>query len=249
MRASGAAAALALVLVTGGVMTGAAVADDHGAPTRQDVRDARSAVRDTAGSVAEVRARLVVANQELERSAVAAAQAAEAFNGARWRAAEARKTAREARRHSRIAAADVRRQQQSYGDALVSSYEMSPTLTALAGIVSADGIDTVVERTTALQNATSAMDDTYDRYRASATLADVAEQQAEDAEDAAVAAQQQAREAKKRAQAAEDAAAAQAQSIAAEKSALIERLAELQHVSVRLAQRRQSALEEQAAAA
>jgi cell wall-associated NlpC family hydrolase len=240
---------MALTLATGGVISGAAVADDHETPTRQDVRDARAAVRDTADTVAEVRARLVVANQELERSSIAAAQAAEAFNGARWKAAEARKAARDARKRSRIAAADVRRQQEAYGDALVSSYEMSPTLTALAGIVDADGIDTVIERTTSLQNAESAMDDNYDSFRASATLADVATQQAQDAEDAAVAAEQEARDAKAAAQAAADGAAAQASSIATEKSGLIERLADLQHVSVRLAQQRQSALEEQAAAA
>ena len=240
---------MALTLATGGVVSGTAVADDHGTPTRQDVRDARGAVRDTADTVAEVRARLVVANQELQRSSIVAAQAAEAFNGARWKAAEARKEAREAGRRSRIAAADVHRQQQAYGDALVSSYEMSPTLTALAGIVDADGIDTVIERTTSLRNAESAMDDNYDSFRASATLADVATRQAQEAEDAAVAAEQRAQDAKDAAQAAEDDAAAQASSIAAEKSALIERLAELQHVSIRLAQRRQSALEEQAAEA
>src|SRR4051794_11675807 len=191
-------------------MTGAAPAGGHGAPPRQDVRDARVAVRDTTATVAEVRARLVVANQELESSAVAAARAAEAFNGARWRAAEARKAAREARQRSRIAEADVRRQREAYGDALVSSYEMSPTLTALSGIVGSDGIDAVVERTTALQNAESAMDSNYDRYRASATLADVAARQARDAEDAAVAAQDDARDAKDAARAAADEAAAQA---------------------------------------
>lgn len=98
-RTSGAAAALALVLVTGGVMTGTAVADDHGTPARQDVRAARAAVSQTADSVAAVRARLVVAHQELERSAVAAAQA--------------RQAAREARQRSRIAEADVRRQRAS----------------------------------------------------------------------------------------------------------------------------------------
>lgn len=249
MRASRVAAALALTLVTGGVMPGAAVADDHGTPTRQDVRDARAAVRDSAGTVAEVRARLVVADQELERSAVVAAQAAEAFNGARWKAAEARKAAREARQRSRIAEADVRRQREAYGDALVSSYEMSPTLTALSGIAGSDGIDTVIERTTALQNAEGAMDSNYDRYRASATLAGVATRQARTAEDAAVAAREEARDAKEAARAAADEAAARATSIAQEKSALIDRLAELQHVSVRLARKRQSALEEQAAQA
>lgn len=247
-RTSKAAAALSLAVVVSGLAAGSAIADDHDVPSRHDVRDARAAADQAAGSVAEVRARLVVANQQLEQSAVVAAQAAEAYNGARWQAAQARQAARAAQARARIAADEVRRQQEVYGDALVSSYEMAPGLTALSAIVQADGIETVVDRTTSLRNAESALDDNYDQFRASATLAEVASDQAAEAADRAVAAAEQARVAQQRAQAAADRAAAQAQAIAAEKAALIERLAELQHVSVALAQRRQSALEAEAAA-
>ncbi|WP_395693365.1 C40 family peptidase [Nocardioides sp.] len=249
MRTRGAAAALALALVTGGALAGAAAADDHDVPTRQDVRDARAAVGAAADSVAAVRAQLVVANQQLQQSAIAAAQASEAYNGARWRAAEARRAAQAARERSQVAATDVRRQQQTYGDALVSSYEMAPELSALSAIVRSDGIGTVVDRTTSLRNAQTALDDNYDRFRASAVLATVAEKQAAAAEDDATAAARRARDARDAAQAAADQAAAQAAAIAEQKTALIQRLAELQHVSVALAERRQSALEQRAAAA
>ncbi|GAB6985156.1 C40 family peptidase [Nocardioides pyridinolyticus] len=249
MRAYGVATALVLTLVAGGVASGVAVADDDTVPSRQDVRDARSAVREAADTVAGVRAQLVVANQRLEQSAVAAAQAAEAWNGARWRAAQAREAAREARAHSRIAATDVRRQQQAYGDALVASYQMAPELTALAAIVDADGIGAVVDQTTSLQNAERAMDATYQGFRAAATLAEVATDQAEEAEVDALDAAAEAKEAQAAAQAAADAAAADAAAIAQEKDALIARLAELSGVSVDLARERQSALEAEAAAA
>lgn len=249
VRAYGVATALVLTLVAGGVASGVAVADDDTVPSRRDVRDARSAVQQAADTVAGVRAQLAVANQRLEQSAVAAAQAAEAWNGARWRAAQAREAAREARSHARIAEADVRRQQQAYGDILVSSYQMSPELTALAAIVDADGIDAVVDRTTSLQNAERAMDATYQGFRAAATLAEVAAGQAEQAEADAADAAAEAKDAQLAAQAAADSAAADAAAIAQEKDALIARLAELEDISVDLARERQSALEAEAQAA
>ena len=83
MRALGVAAALAATVLVGGVVSGVAVADDE-TPSRQDVRDARAAVLDQADDVAAVRARLVVADQRLQEAGVRAAQAAEAYNGARF---------------------------------------------------------------------------------------------------------------------------------------------------------------------
>ncbi len=242
------AALAAATLVVGGLVTGVAAAED-GTPSRQDVRDARSAVRDQAGNVAAVRARLAVANQRLEQAAVRAAQAAEAFNGARWHAAEAREQAASARRHVEIAGADLDRQRQAYGGALVTSYELAPGLSAFSAIVGSDGIDQVVEQTTTLQNAERALDANYDGFRAAVTLADVAAQLAEHAEANAARAVTAAREARAAARTAARSAAGQAAVIAEEKAALVERLAELQHVSVRVAQRRQSALEQQAATA
>lgn len=249
MRTSGVAAALALVLVTGGAVASAAVADDHGVPSRREVHDSRVAVQQAADTVAGVRAQLVVADQRLEQTAIAAGQASEAYNGARWRAAQARQAARSAQQRAQVAAADLVEQQQAYAHAMVASYEMSPGLTALSAVISSEGIGTVVERTTSLHNAANALDTTYQRYRAASTLADLASQQAQDAETDAVDAADAAREAKQSAQAAADRAATEASAIAAQKSTLIAQLARLQHVSVRLAERRQSALEQQAAQA
>ena len=169
MRALGLVAGLAATVLAGGVLTGGAVADEP--PSRHDVHEARAAVRDQAGDVASVRARLVVANQRLQETAMRAAQAAEAYNGARWRAAQASQEAADARRRARIAAGDVERQRRAYGDALVSSYELAPGLTAFSAIVGSDGIDEVVQQTTTLQNAESALDANYDGCGAAAPRA------------------------------------------------------------------------------
>ena len=176
MRAVGLVAAIALPLVAG-----SAAADDTTVPSRQDVQEAQGAVRDRARDVAAVQADLVLANQRLQESAVRAAQAAEAWNGARFRLAQARDAALAAERSSAVARAGVERQQDAYADALVTSYQIAPTLNGLDAILRSDGIHTVIERTTTLQGAVQALDGQYDEFRAAATLADVATQQARDA--------------------------------------------------------------------
>jgi len=247
VRARGTAATTVLALLVSGLLTGMAVADDDAVPSKAVVRDARTAVRAQVDDVAGVRARLVVANQRLEASAVTAAQAAEAFNGARWRADQARDAAAEARAGAESAQADVVRQRAAYTESVVTSYELAPGLTALSAVVRSDGIDMVLQRSATMENAEDALDGNYDELRAAAVVADVARERAERTQADAERAEQDALDAKEDAQRAADAAAADAQSIAAEKADLIAQLAELQHVSVKLAQRRQSALEARAA--
>ena len=249
MRALELAATTVITLVATGLATGLAVADDDTVPSRADVHSARTAVRAQADDVASVRARLVVANQRLQTSEVAAAQAAEAFNGARWHADQARAAAGSAQAGVVTAEADVARQRAAYSDAVVTSYEMAPGLTALSAIVRSDGIETVLQRAAAMETAADALDGNYDEFRAAAVVADVARDRAERARSAAEKAERKARDAQQAAQHAVDSAADDARSVAAEKAHLIVRLAELQHVSVDVAQRRQAGLEARAARA
>ncbi|WP_457208740.1 hypothetical protein, partial [Nocardioides sp. P5_C9_2] len=113
-----AAAALSLVL-SAGVTT--ASATDDGVPSEGDVATAERHASDKARDVAAVRADLVLANERLRQTAVTAAQAAEAYNGARWQADEARTAAEDAETAAAAAAADVERQREDYSDALVRS--------------------------------------------------------------------------------------------------------------------------------
>ena len=253
MRVLGVSAALVLTIAVGGVGvgvgSGTALADDHGAPSKQDVRAAQADALHAADDVAGVQAQLVVADQRLQESSVVAAQAAEAYNGARWRAAQARKAASAAQQRAETAVVDVQRQRDAYSGAIVRSYELAPGLTTLAAIVHSDGIETVAEHAATLDAAEGALGGQYDEFRAASTLAQVASDQAAAAQDDAEQAAQDALAAQRSAQGAADRAAAEAQQIADQKATLVARLADLQHISVSLAQQRQSDLERRAARA
>ncbi|CAA9379274.1 hypothetical protein, partial [uncultured Nocardioides sp.] len=251
VRAWGGAAALSLVLVGGATSASAAddATSDDAVPTEQDVAAARAAAGDKARDVASVRADLVLADQRLDDSAVSAAMAAEAYNGALWELEQARQAARGAERRADAASSDVRRQQEVYGDALVRTYELSPGITGLSAMADADGISDVLEQGATMANAEDALDGRYDQFRAAATLADVASDEAVEARAEAADREEEAAAARDAAQSAADAALAQSQAIAEQKTVLVAELAELQGISVRLAQTRQTALEEAARAA
>ncbi len=239
---------LMVLTLAGGALGGVARADDD-VPTQQEVADAKAAAEGKARDVAAVEADLAVANDELRRTAVAAAQAAEAYNGARYALAQARRQVRLAERHATAAAADVERQRTAYADILTAGYQLSPELSALSAIVDADGFSEVLDETYAIDNAQDAIDAQYDAYQAAAVLADVATDQAETARQQAADAEHEARAARDRARDAQTSAAAAAQSIAARKSALVSELARLQGISVSLAEQRQEAMEQAAAEA
>ena len=226
-----------------------AIADEGRTPTRQEIRDARTAANDLARDVETVQAELASANALLEESAIAAARATEAWNGARYRLDRARQAAAAAEDRAGIARSDVGRQQDAYADALASSYEMSPALAAVSSMVHAEGISTVVEQTTTMRAAESALDTRYDGFVAASTLAGVAVDQAAAAEAEAEALQVEARAARNAASHAAEAAAAEAQAVAVRKDALIRELADLQDISVALAEERQADLEQRAAEA
>ena len=250
VRPSGTAAALCLALAAT-VLTvqrsgQTASADDPTVPSRGEVEEARDDARGAATDVESVQAELAAANQRLEASAIAAAQAAEAYNGARWQAGQARKAARLAQRESDAAAADYRRQAEVYADTLVSSYETMPELSGLTAVLESDDLGTLVDRSATLENASDAMDQREDEFRAASARADRARTRAEAAEAEALAAKDQAETARDQAAAAAEAAAAEAQAVAEEKGRLLGKLARLEGISVELATQRQAGLEQRA---
>ena len=248
-RGSRVAVALSLALVLGGASAQVALADDDtDVPTRQQVREARDAVDDKKLDVDGIQAALDAANQRLEGASIAAAQAAEAFNGARYEAGLARDEARQAADVAAEAADDAERQLDAYGDALVSSYTHGSSLGALSSVIESDGLSELVQRSATMRNSEAAMDARYDDLRAAQSEADDAADEAEDALDAAEDAEQRARDLRDAAQVAADNAAAAANDIAAEMTDLIARLAQLQGISVELATRRRAGLEARAAA-
>ena len=258
----GAATALLTVLLTtvGGVLPTAAAdgsgADGAGAdgatggaPSRAEVDAARGAVTTQRRDVAAVQDDLVAANQRLQDSAIAASQAAEAWNGARYELSLARRDARRAAAWLRQTRRELVRQRAAYGDTLAAGYELAPEVSALEAMTRADGIEEVVEQSSTLENASTALDQQYDRFRALAAVADVASGEAARTRRRAATLEQTARDRRDEARAASDHALATASAIAAERDRLVAELARLQDISVELARRRQSALERAAAEA
>lgn len=246
-RQLSALSALVALAVLGGGLTAAHADDDLDVPSRADVRAAQGAVDDGVRDVAAVRADLDAANAALERSSVAALQAAEAFNGARYAAQQARKAAKAARVADRTAQAEAERQRTDFGSMVVGLTGSRPGLEALRSMTESTGLADLLERgsaigatTTALSGRRAALDDAQEQADAARVTADAA------AEDAS-AAQAAARAARDTAQAAEDAARERAQALAVRKGALLGELARLQGVSLQLAERRQAGLEQRAA--
>ena len=251
-RTSRTAAALLAVGLTGALLVGGladgARADDD-VPSQQDVADAQSAAEDTARTVAAVETDLALANEELRRTAVAAGQAAEAYNGARYHLRLARQQVALAERRATTAQAHLDRRRTAYAAVLTANYQLSPELSALSAIVESDGFSDMVDQTYTMQNAQDALRAQYDSFRAAATLADVATAQADQARTAAAEAKEAAGTARDEARAAQVAALVNADQVATRKTSLIAELALLQGVSVSLAEQRQEALEHAAAEA
>ncbi|HET9421137.1 MAG TPA: C40 family peptidase [Nocardioides sp.] len=247
-RGSRLATAMALALVLGGVSAQVATADDDtDVPTRKQVREAEAAVEAKTLDIEGIQEALDAANDRLEAAGIAAAQAAEAYNGARWEAKRARGDARRAAAVAQDAADDAERQRGAYQDSLVTSYTHGSSLGALSSVVESEGLSELVQRSATMRNSEAAMDARYDDFLAAQSEAEDAADAAEDALEKAEDAEQSARDARDAAQLAADDAAAVAQDIAAEKTDLIARLAELEGISIELAERRQSGLEVRAA--
>lgn len=234
------------VLALVGGLSVAAAADDA-VPSQSEVEDAQNAAAGKARDVSTVQAELAVANAQLDQSSVAAAQAAETYNGTRWRLSQAQEKAQNAEDDADEALRTVREQQQTYSDAIATTYQQAPELSALDGILRADGIEEALATTTTLDQAQTAMGEQYDEFRATATVADVASEQATEARAEAATAEQEAEDARVAAEVAQAAASDEAVRIAEQKTQLIAEMATLQNVSVTLAERRQSQLEAQAA--
>ena len=139
LRWASAAVLVAGLAVGGG--HGAAFADDDTVPSESDVAMAERNAEAKGRDVAAVQADLIRANLALQSAGDTAAQAAEAWNGARWRAEEARKDAEESASAAAAARADVERQRELYAATVVQSYEDGTQMQGLSAIVEADGIE------------------------------------------------------------------------------------------------------------
>lgn len=228
-------------------MASSALAEPHQPiPSKQDVAQAQQAVTSKRGEVGQIRAELASANVRLQQASDTAEIAAEAYNGAQWAADQARKAADQARDAAKQAQAAQQAQRKAYAQSIVGNYQAAPELTSLAGMAKADGIDQIQQQTQAMRTSQDALNAQYGRLQASASLAKVTAAQATDTETKATAAEADAKQKRDAAAAAAQQAQNEAAGIAVQKTKLIKQLAQLKHVSVAIAAKRQAALEERA---
>lgn len=223
--------------------TGIAGAVDD-VPSAEEVAAAEAEAASSADDVAEVQRRLAAARAQLDAVTIRTAQLSEAYNGARYRLQRAQVRADEAEQKAAAANAEADKQLASYRDALVTSYQLAPELQAWSAIVSSTGIEQVVERSATLEVAEArwARYDDLEAARAAAKKASAAARDARRKADSAA----------DRAKAARDAAGRLRRKprrlmaeLAGEEQALIERWAELEGISIALAEQRSDALAEE----
>jgi cell wall-associated NlpC family hydrolase len=233
---------LAVVLVT----APASADPSDPPPSRSEIRDAERRAQGAANDVEAIQLQIDAANANLEAAAIAAQQAAEAYNGARWRLAEARKAERQAARESRRAARALAVVKQDYRDAVLTSFVGgSPELDAFTAMLDADGMSSLLDRDATAGIVQGEFQEKRTAYEAAATDAEDAAQEAEDAATDAADAAADARTAKEYAESAMADAAAAAESVTADKTRLLRRMARLEGISVALAEERQAALEQE----
>ncbi|MFD1248082.1 C40 family peptidase [Nocardioides ginsengisoli] len=239
---------LALVL-TAGVFVPGAQADPGtpkpgtpGTPTASEVRAAQDRAVAAQGAVGVLQRKLDAANAELDAASVRAAKAAEAWNGARWTAQQARIAAREAATASKAADRALAVQVKQFRDAIVLAHNSGLDLNAATAFVTADGMESLLERSSASDYLQARFDQRRNEYVAAADTAEKASGKAAATSQDAEQALADARVAKDAADAAASDAAVAATAIEARRTRLVARLAKLQGISVRLARKRQDAI-------
>jgi cell wall-associated NlpC family hydrolase len=241
-----------VVLLTGSVVwaapAGAAGSHDQGQhgrafPSKHQVNQARTRASDARGRVSQIETALTQANQELQDASVRAEQAYEAYNGARWELHQATQELKQAQAAARGARQHLARQRDRLAVLIASTYQQGGGIGALDAVLGHEGPQGLMSRLLAYQGASTSFDAKLQRFSATASLAKVFRAKARTAR----AHQQEQVGAAARAKDAAVAAAAEAQQlaaqVAAQKKHLVAEMARLQGISVRMAQRRQTALE------
>lgn len=238
-------------MLTAAAFAPGAVADpsDPDKPSVSDIRAAQDRAVVAKSAVGRLQDKLDKAAAELESASIEAAKAAEAWNGARWEARQARTAKRVALAASVKAKRTMEVQKADYRDAVITAGAMGYDLSAVGALVSADGMESLIERSAAYDHIQAMFEQQRDEFIAAADDADEAAAASTKAADRAEQAAADARVARDEAQAAADAASATAGRIERRRARLLRTLARLEGVSVQLAQRRQEALEDERRAA
>ena len=246
-RASHAKSSLAAAMMACGLLvSGAGIAvakdDEPAFPTLAEVAAARAEAAQTSADVDAIRAELLVANQQLDDLHIAAQQATEAYNGARWQLSRAREAAVQARSAARQAQRRLRVQRNHLAGLLSQSYQEGNGVAHVGLLLDANGPHTLLNRYSALSGAAASMQAAYSRFDASNTLATVFRADAGTAVQQRRSAAARAVELRRAAQSAVEQQAAAVDAVTQRTNELIGMLAAAQDISVSLARERETAL-------
>jgi cell wall-associated NlpC family hydrolase len=225
----------------------ASAVDDETIPSRQQVRSAQADVASTAAAVGRIRSELADAQQELSEVMISAAQAAEEYNGARYRLQRARAAARQAEHRADNAARKVRRQWRQLESFVVTSATDTTAMDRLDAVLSAGGPEQLLRQLGSWSSTSTALQINVDSWTATKTVAGVMRDAADvwvrrrgAAAKAAATAHAAAERALRRAEIRQDA-------LEDRTDRLVARLADAQSISVSLARQRQRGLAVRAA--
>lgn len=239
-------------VLAGGV--GAANADPKDPyPSQAKVDAAKQAVAAKAQSVAEIRAALVVAQQQADAANTAAEIASEDYNGAVWALKQAERETVQARQDASDARQQVATQREQIAHLATQSYQQGTDLNAMTAVLGADGPTGLMNKVGVVQSAGDSLQARYEQFQAVSALADVYAEKARKAEAHQHALAERARQARDQAASLAVSAQAKEAQVAQQRDQLISELAKAQDISLSLAKERQDALEriarEKAAAA
>jgi len=213
-----------------------------------DVRASQEAVRTGAGAVAAVELELAQQSAALDAAWVAVATAAEDYTGAVVAQDAAQAAAVDAAERSAQADEQVEEARAELGRIALEANRSGGSLDSVAVLLSADGYEDFVARSTAIDQIGQRTEQAVQRYQAAElvgrTLAELAQDAADQARQAASSAEQALRQAEHLQAAAE----AEVARVAAEREVLLAQLAELRQTSLEVERARQAVLDAERAA-
>ena len=213
-----------------------------------DVRAAQEAVRTGAGVVAAIELELAQQSAALDVAWVAVATAAEDYTGAVVAQDAAQAAAADAAERSARADGQVEEARAELGQIALEANRSGGSLDSVAVLLSADGYEDFVARSTAIDQIGQRTEQAVQRYQAAElvgrTLAELAQEAADQARQAASSAEQALRQAEQLQAAAE----AEVARVAAEREVLLAQLAELRQTSLEVERARQAVLDAERAA-
>ena len=213
-----------------------------------DVRAAQEAVRTGAGVVAAIELELAQQSAALDAAWVAVATAAEDYTGAVVAQDAAQAAAADAAERSARADEQAEEARAELGQIALEASRSGGSLDGVAVLLSADGYEDFVARSTAIDQIGRRTERAVQRYQAAElvgrTLAELAQEAADQARQAASSAEQALRQAEQLQAAAE----AEVARVAAEREVLLAQLAELRQTSLEVERAHQAALDAERAA-